>query len=196
MDINLLPPEPLASSRRSRAFFLELLKVTVLALAIVLPIRFFIVQPYIVRGASMEPSLHTREYLIVDKVSYNFNEPARGEIVVFTESQLDEHLIKRVIGLPGERIEVKENIVTVYNTGNPDGFIVYETYLGDGAVTSGDTQVTLGERQYFVMGDNRANSYDSRYFGPIDAAAISGRAWVRLLPLGKMGIFRAPQFIE
>src|SRR3989338_3487655 len=119
---------------RERSPFLrtvgEFLRLAIIAAAIALPIRYFIAQPFIVRGASMEPNFHDREYLVVDELSYFFREPKRGEVVVFRYPlNPREYFIKRVIGLPGETVEVRSDAVYVFNGEYPDGFEITEPYL-------------------------------------------------------------------
>lgn len=112
-------------------FVLEIVQIAALALAIILPVRYFLVQPFIVKGVSMEPNFEDGEYLIIDELTFHFREPERGEIVVFHPPSSDEKqfYIKRVIGLPGETVEVNDGKVTIYNASNPNGFTLTEPYL-------------------------------------------------------------------
>lgn len=182
-------------------FVLEIVQIAALALAIILPVRWFLVQPFIVKGVSMEPNFHDNEYLIIDELSFHFREPVRGEIVVFHPPNAAEKqfYIKRVIGLPGETVEVSDGKVTVYNTGennldNPNGLVLTEAYLDD--YTPGRDSETLGEGQYYLMGDNRDASFDSRMFGPVPKENFTGRVWIRGLPLEKLGSFPLPEYQE
>jgi signal peptidase I len=174
-------------------FFLEIAQIAILALVIILITRHFLILPFIVKGASMEPNFHDNEYLIVDEVTYRFREPVRGEIVVFhPPGNEGQYYIKRIIGLPGERVELKEGKITIYNATYPSGVTLPEEYLTE--VTGGRDSVTLGEGQYYVMGDNRDASLDSRSFGAVPKGNIVGRVWIRGLPLEKAGTFMAPVY--
>lgn len=180
------------------AFVLELLKVVVISLAIIIPIRYFLIQPFYVKGASMEPNFHDHEYLIIDEIGYRFNEPKRGDIVVFRyPKDPQEYFIKRVIGLPGEKVEVRDGRVMIYNQENPDGFFLDEAYLPESTKTYGGMgreQVQLEKDEYFVMGDNRNSSKDSRSFGPVDRSFITGRVMLRGWPLNKFDVFKTPEY--
>ncbi len=137
----------------------ELIKFSIISLLIVIPIRFWIAQPFIVEGASMDPTFKNGDYLIVDEISYRFNEPRKGDVIVF-HYPLDpsKYFIKRVVGLPGETI------------------------------TFNSQSVTLGDDEYFVMGDNRPSSSDSRIWGPVKQEFLVGRTIVRLWPFNKIEI--------
>jgi signal peptidase I len=159
----------------------------VVALIIALPIKFFIASPFIVVGASMYPTFENGNYLIVDKLVYRFNAPKRGDVVVFNPPfTSSEYFIKRIVGLPGETISVDGNKVKITNKDNPNGFILPESYVS--SERAGIKDVTLGDDQYFVMGDNRAVSSDSRVWGPISKEEISGRVDLQLFPLTKIGL--------
>lgn len=175
-------------------FVLEFIQVIVIAAAIIIPIRYFLIQPFYVKGASMEPNFYDHEYLIIDELSYRFSEPTRGETVVFRyPNDPSEFFIKRIIALPGETVEVAENRVTIYNNEHPNGMVLDESaYLPEDTITPGRKKATLGSNEYFVMGDNRDASLDSRAFGPITSSAIIGRVWLRGLPLERAGIFESP----
>jgi len=176
-------------------FVVELVKIVIIALAIIIPIRTFILQPFYVKGASMEPTFRDNEYLIIDELSYRLHEPRRGDVVVLRNPSLGEFLIKRIIGLPGERLVVNDGHVTIYNTQNPDGIILNESdYLSSSVSTFGNLDVTLGDQQYFVMGDNRSASLDSRSFGPITRKEIVGRTAVRAWPISKATTFSTPTY--
>lgn len=175
-------------------FALEIVEIVVISLAIILPIRYFLVQPFYVKGASMEPTFDDREYLIIDELSYRMRHPERGEVVVF-RYPLDprQFFIKRIIGLPGETVKIGGKKVFIVNAEHPDGFVLDETpYLSPDVPTNGDRSITLGPDEYFVMGDNRTASLDSRTFGPLPAANIVGRVWIRGWPLDRATVFRAP----
>ena len=147
-------------------FFLELIKIAVLAGITIGLVRYFIFKPFYVEGQSMEPTFEEKEYLIIDEITYRFREPQRGEVVVFNAPvNGNDYYLKRIIGLPGERVKVENGKVIIYNNENSAGILVEEDYLDQS--TPGATTITLGPDEYFVMGDNRNASFDSRRFGPI-----------------------------
>jgi signal peptidase I len=177
-------------------FLLEIVQIAALALVVILPIRYLVIQPFIVNGVSMEPNFHNNEYLIIDELTFRFRAPERGEIVVFhpPSSAEKQFYIKRVIGLPGETVEVNDGKVTIYNSENPNGFVLQETYLDE--FTPGRDSETLGVGEYYLMGDNRDASFDSRAFGPVPIKNFIGRVWIRGLPLEKAGSFPVPDYNE
>lgn len=168
----------------------DFIKVLLVSLAIVLPVRYFIVQPFIVRGDSMEPNFYDRNYLVVDELSYAFREPKRGEVVVFRYPQDPrQFFIKRIIGLPGDRVEIKSGRVKIINTLYPRGFVLDEPYLGSSGLGVGpDVVSVLGPQEYFVLGDNRGASSDSRFWGALGRKFLIGRAVFRAWPLGQFGV--------
>ena len=175
-------------------FVVELAKIVIIALAIIIPIRTFILQPFYVKGASMEPTFHDNEYLIIDELSYRLHQPQRGDVVVLRSPSLGEFLIKRVIGLPGERIVVNDSTITVYNAAHPSGAQLSEKdYLSPAVTTFGNLDVTLGDSQYYVLGDNRPASLDSRSFGPIERKDIVGRTAIRAWPVNRLDTFPTPK---
>jgi signal peptidase I len=166
----------------------ELLRFTLLALAIVIPIRLFIVQPFIVSGSSMYPTFENGDYLIIDEVSYRLGEPKRNEVVVFRYPQNPKKFfIKRIIGLPNEAVSIKEGQVTIYSEARPEGQRLDEPYVKNGSITN--LEIKLDRNEYFVMGDNRSASSDSRYWGPVPEKLLVGKALVRLWPIGKITIY-------
>lgn len=169
-------------------------RVLLLATLVVLPIRYFLAQPFIVKGASMEPAFFERNYLIIDEASYYFRDPARGEVVVF-RYPLDpsEYFIKRVIALPGETIKISGDKVMVGTS--PDLLnTLAEPYLLAGLPTAGEIHQTLGANEYFVMGDNRTFSLDSRRWGVLPRANITGRVVFRAWPVWAAGFFTSPAY--
>ncbi|MEK7183319.1 MAG: signal peptidase I [Patescibacteria group bacterium] len=177
-------------------FVLEIVQIAALAMAIILPVRYFLVQPFVVAGVSMEPNFEDGEYLIIDELTFHFREPVRGEIVVFhpPSSAEKQFYIKRVIGLPGETVEVNDGKITIYNEAYPNGFMLSEEYIEDN--TPGRDSETLAEGEYYLMGDNRDASFDSRAFGPVPFENFIGRVWIRGLPLEKIGSFDVPEYNE
>lgn len=175
--MNIMPEE----KKESTAW--EIIKVIIISLLIVIPIRTWIAQPFIVEGASMEPNFHNGEYLIIDELSYAFGVPKRGEVIIFRYPlQPSEFFIKRIIGLPGETVEIKDNEIFI------NSVLVPEQYLPKNLQTGPDKTVQLEDNQYFVMGDNRTASSDSRVWGPLPKKNITGRVFLRLWPLNKIGI--------
>lgn len=175
-------------------FIVELAKIVIIALAIIVPIRTFILQPFYVKGASMEPNFRDNEYLIIDELSYRLHLPQRGDVVVLRNPALGEFLIKRLIGLPDERVMINDGAVSIVNTDHPEGVRLDErAYLGLNVLTFGNLDVTLGNDEYFVMGDNRSASLDSRSFGPIPRRDIIGRAAFRAWPVNRATGFSTPK---
>ena len=169
-------------------FFWEVFKVVVISLAIIIPVRYFLIKPFYVKGASMEPNLHDYEYLIIDEISYRFQEPKRGEIVVIKYPfSPNQHFIKRVVGLPGEKIHVTAGKVYIFNQDYPDGIELEENYLSPDVTTPGEVEVELSENEYYFLGDNRSASLDSRAFGPLTKDSIVGRTLLRGWPFDKFG---------
>lgn len=179
---------------KSQSFFLflwELAKIAALALVIVLPIRYFIAQPFFVKGASMEPSFEDGDYLIIDEISYRFKKPVRGEVIVFRfPEDPKQYFIKRVVALPGETVEIKNNRVTVFNEESPAGFVIDESgYLASAQITEGNLKIKLKEDEYFVLGDNRLHSSDSRSWGALERRLIIGKTFIRVWPFDKAKYF-------
>lgn len=163
---------------------------TAVALGLALFIRFFVAAPFIVSGASMLPTFQDLNYLIVDRLTYDFEEPQRGDVVVFRLPQNESRdLIKRVIGLPGDTVIISGNSVTIVNEAHPEGFTLSEPYLApENLGGPSNVRVTLGKDEYFVLGDNRRVSADSRIWGTLPKSDIVGRVFVRLFPLSEIGV--------
>ena len=180
-------PPPSTPAKKQNSFLMETVKFSLIALIIVLPIRFFVAQPFIVSGASMEPTFETGEYLIVDELSYRFDPPKRGQVIIFRYPKDEsKFFIKRIIGLPGETVEMRGKSLYIKNSAFPDGFKVEQSYLEEGYEREDYLTVILGEKEYFVLGDNRGASSDSRVWGNLPAKDIVGRAFVRLFPITKI----------
>lgn len=181
--------------RRLTEYIFEIIKVVLISLAIIVPVRYFLIQPFYVKGASMEPNFFDSQYLIINELSYRLSAPERGDIVVFKYPRdTSQYFIKRVIGLPNETLEIKDGKITIYNGAYPDGLVLDETYLDPSAKTLGSETITLGPDQYFVMGDNRLESFDSRSFGPVNKSYIVGKVWIRGWPFNELKIFETPQY--
>lgn len=187
---------PFVSAGGLRRDVWEIFKILLISFAIVVPIRYFIVQPFIVRGSSMEPNFEDREYLIIDEISYYFRNPERGETIVFRYPRdTRQYFIKRIIGLPGERVEIADGKIKIYSAEKRDGFLIEEPYLvPEGALAGPAINVQLGKDQFFVLGDNRAASSDSRIWGPLKKDFIIGRAVFRAWPVTRFGI--VPDYTE
>jgi signal peptidase I len=172
----------------------EVIKIVVLACLIVAPIRLFIFQPFFVKGQSMEPNFENGDYLFVDELSYRIKEPQRGEVVVFKyPNDISQRYIKRIIGLPGETVEVKDGMVDILNKAG-EKVLKEESYIPQGVLTLGDINITLKENEYFVLGDNRVASSDSRRWGPVPKQDIIGRVFFRVWPLATLTKFGAPVY--
>jgi signal peptidase I len=188
--------------RKFLASLLEVVEIAVIAVAAVFIVRTYLVQPFLVSGTSMVPTFNNNDYVLTDELTYHFRAPERGEVVVFHDPQdWSTYFIKRVIGLPGDRVVVKDNKITVYDTAHPNGFVLDESYLPQGTVTSCNPNdnkescdVTLSSSSYFVLGDNRAFSFDSRSWGTLPAKNIVGLVRFRLWPLNELQAFAAPQY--
>jgi signal peptidase I len=183
-DLETIIPPPSSSTRNT---FSELFQFALIALIIVIPVRYFIAQPFIVSGASMENTFHTGEYLIIDQISYYFEEPKQGDVIVFRyPKDPSKFFIKRVIGVPGDSINIQGNTVTLtHSDGRKE--VLDEPYIKTMAENTSLTEA-LGEREYFVMGDNRDASSDSRVWGVLNKEKIIGRAFLRLFPFSKVDV--------
>ncbi len=176
------------NNTKKGGFIWDLIKFLLISLAIVLPFRIFVAQPFIVSGKSMYPTFDDGQYLVVDELTYHFNHPERGDVIIFHfPNNTKEYFIKRIIGLPGETISIESGKVKIVNSEHPDGFFLTEPYAPDKLTDA--APVTLDNTHYYVMGDNRGASYDSRSWGTLSSNLIVGRAFVRLVPLGDVGIF-------
>lgn len=171
-------------------FVWEVLKIVIIALAIIIPIRYFLIQPFFVKGASMDPNFWDGDYLIIDEISYRFNEPQREDVIVF-RYPLDpsQFFIKRVIGLPGETVKIEDGRVIIYNQEASEEWIILNesAYLED-VYTPGSLEISLSDEEYFVLGDNRDASSDSRKWGGLNKKYITGRAWIRAWPFNRAGL--------
>jgi signal peptidase I len=185
-----LPPRPHhpLPVENDENFLVEIFKFAILALLIVVPFRFFVAQPFIVSGASMSPTFETGQYLIVDQVTYRFHEPQRGDVVIFRyPNDPSKYFIKRLIGLPGEVVELANGGTTVTNPTSGESHTLEEPYIKTDR-TDDHLTITLSSDEYFVMGDNRGASSDSRVWGPVPKKNIVGRAFLRLLPPVEFGL--------
>ncbi len=195
-DIEISEAGGVSMSKHILEFVVELLKVVLISLAIIIPVRYFLIQPFYVKGASMEPNFHDNEYLIIDEISYRFSSPQRGDIVVF-RYPLDpsQYFIKRIIGLPDETVEVRDGKIYIYNDEYKEGVPVDEDYLPVGIFTQGEETLVLSENEYYVLGDNRPSSLDSRRFGPVVWKNIIGKVWFRGWPFQRFTFFSQPDYV-
>ena len=178
----------LKSSRQETARELwDTIKFALLAVLIVVPIRMFLFQPFIVSGESMHPTFEDGNYLIVDEISYRFHAPNRGDVVIFRYPNDPKRLfIKRIIGLPGETVVFKDKSVYIKNNDHPEGIKLDEPYLSQATLPGGLSSVEVTPEHYFVMGDNRGFSSDSRSWGLLPKENLIGNAAIRLLPLSNI----------
>lgn len=174
-------------------FLWEIVKIVVISLAIIIPIRYFLVQPFFVKGASMEPNFEDGEYLVVDELSYRLKDPQRGDVIIFKyPKDPSQYYIKRIIGLPNEKVEITDGQIIIYNEENSTGFYLNESNYLPGETTYGNVVMKLDEDEYFVLGDNRGASSDSRKWGGVPAHYIIGRAWIRAWPIYRAQILGSP----
>lgn len=174
-------------------FAWDLFKIAIIALVIVLPIRYFLFQPFIVKGESMAPNFNTGDYLIIDEISYRFSEPQRGEVIVFKyPKDTSQRFIKRIISLPGETLEIKNGEVSIIKDGQI--VVLSEKYLPENLKTLGDVSVTLKFNEYFVLGDNRDYSFDSRAWGVVRRSDVIGRAFLRIFPVASLSQILRPAY--
>ena len=166
----------------------DLFTLTLLIVLVVIPIRIFIVSPFVVDGESMHPTFTNLDYLIVDEFLYYFNAPERGDVIVFRyPGNPSVFYIKRIIGLPGETVSIDHGIVTITNSGGEKNSLSEPYIVNEDATYT--KNVSLGAEEYFVMGDNRPNSSDSRMWGPLPKKDIVGRVDIRLLPISQSELF-------
>jgi len=174
----------------------ELIKTLIVFCLIYFVTKGYIAQPFLVKGRSMEQTLSDGDYLIVDQLTYNFTAPKRFEVVVFHTEFIPggsggEYYIKRVIGVPGDRVVIKEGKVILYENNSDTATILDEKYIIDGlkTIAKEPVDVVLQDNQYFVLGDNRGNSSDSRFWGPVDKSYIVGKPFIRLFPFNTIKVF-------
>lgn len=175
----------------------DLVKFALIALLIVLPVRVFVAQPFIVRGASMEPTFHGGEYLIVDQLSYRFNKPQRGDVIILRYPK-DESVffIKRIIGLPGETVEIIGDKVVIQRGHDVEPITLDDTFIEPNRLQNEYGIYALSDDEYFVMGDNRRASSDSRSWGSLPRKDIIGKAFMRLLPVTRVDVLPGSADLE
>lgn len=173
----------------------ETFEIVLVAVITVVIIRNFLIQPFLVSGASMEPNFSSGDYLLIDEITYRFREPERGEVAVFHyPGDESTYYIKRIIGLPGERLAITDGKIIIFNKEHPKGFNPEERYLPLGLGTSGKKEIVLKDSEYFVLGDNRNYSFDSRSWGNLQKAEIVGLVRLRLWPFNKVVAVEKPAY--
>lgn len=179
-------------------FIWDLVKTAVIVLIIAFGIKYFLIQPFIVDGNSMLPNFENNEYLLVEKITYRFHEPARGDVIVFhPPGQASDNYIKRIIGLPNETVEIKDNTVTIFNSDHPSGIVIDEPFIPSDFETLADQpdmKYKIGLNEYFVLGDNREHSSDSREWGVLPKDNIIGRSWLNIYPFKNFGVIKHQSF--
>lgn len=176
-------------------FSFDTIKIVVISLIIIIGIRSFVMQPFFVNGQSMEPNFHDGDYLIVNEIGYKFDDPKRGDVIIFHyPNDPSQFFIKRIIGLPGEKIEIKNNEIVIYNREHPDGFALDEFYIPKSAVISKNHSKELKNDEYYVLGDNRIASSDSRVWGVLEKHYIVGKAWIRAWPFNDFSVFEGIEY--
>lgn len=180
---------PAEKDNTKKESWIDFFRFAVLAALIVVPIRLFVAQPFVVSGASMVPTFDTGHYLIIDEISYRFENPKRGDVIVFRfPFDPTKFLIKRVAGLPKETITIQGDTIRIKNAAHPESFIWEQETVRESGRPA-EQYITLQDDEYFVLGDNRDESADSRLWGPLKKKFIIGRPIVRLLPLKKADFF-------
>lgn len=178
-------------SIESLYFLWDLAKIVIISLAVIIPVRYYLMQPFFVSGTSMVPNFQNKDYLIIDELTYHFRDPQRGEVVVFKyPKDPSQYFIKRIIGLPGEHVEVLNGQIIINN----ETYLDESVYLPEKPGNARKTSMTLGQNEYFVLGDNRGVSLDSRTWGSLERDLIVGKVWLRALPLSTFEFYSAPEY--
>ncbi len=187
MEETIQNTEASLESKSLKSSFFELVRFALIALLIVVPVRIFVIEPFVVSGSSMFPTFENGDYLIVDKLSYEIGDPKRDDVVIFKyPNDQTKYFIKRVIGLPNETVDIKGSAVTITSADHKSSFTLNEPYVKN--TSSNQTHFELKSDEYFVMGDNRSASSDSRYWGAVKRNLFTGRALLRLLPVNDISL--------
>lgn len=189
-------PQPTTPPKSKKSDVWEFVRFAATVIIVVVGVRMFIAQPFVVSGTSMVPTFESRDYLIIDEISYRFQEPERGDVIVF-HPPVDSttYYVKRIIGVPGDTVTIRDSVVSITNAEHPDGVLLAEPYITKDA--PGDNySVTVPEGQYFTMGDNRPASFDSRKWGLLPKEKIIGRVFLRLYPFSQIGVFPGKVVID
>lgn len=183
--------------KRIVAMFFDVIESVVVALSIFVVIYLFIIQPHQVKGASMDMTFHDGEYILTDKITYRFNNPLRGDVIVFkAPMNPDFDYIKRIIGLPGDTVSIVDGSVYVNNQKLEENYIDSNTVILPGQYIKEGQQITLNSDEYFVLGDNRSHSSDSRQWGTVPRKDIIGRVFFRYWPFTRFGILLKPEVFK
>jgi signal peptidase I len=194
---NRADQKPLKSS--IYLFIAELIRSIIIVVVLAYVIRAFVLQPFIVDGSSMEPLLQNNDYLLVDKLSYHFEAPKRGDVIVFRYPEdTSVNYVKRIIGLPGETVIFKDGKVEIVNSAHPNGFILNEPYIIDHSPTllppGVSNSYVVPKGSYFVMGDNRPASSDSRIWGFMPMSDMIGRVVLEAYPINDIHIIHGMNY--
>ncbi len=180
--------------RKLGAFLLDILEVVVLAVGIFLIVYLLVLRPHKIKGASMSPNFPDGEYLLTEKVSYYLNDPKRGDVVVFKPPVSDDEYIKRIIGMPGDTLSVKAGKIYLNGQLLDEEYLAETVQTGSGSFLGEGEEYVVPDGMYFVVGDNRPHSSDSRAWGPIGKKAMTGRAWVVYWPPNQAGKVITPSY--
>lgn len=185
-------PPVISIPRKIAAIGMDFLETIVVALSIFVVVYLFLVQPHEVKGSSMEPTFHNNEYILTDKISYRLADPQRGDIVIFKAPNNPEvDYIKRIIGSPGDTVKIDGGEIYINGARLDERYLTQTTLLIPGGSLHEGSEIAIPPDTFFVMGDNRGHSSDSREFGPIERSSIIGRAFLRYWPLNVAGIIHS-----
>ncbi len=174
-------------------FIFDAIESIVVALSIFVVFYLFLLQPHQVKGASMDPTFHDGQYILTDKIGYRFHTPERGDVIVFKAPRNPDYdYIKRIIGVPGDKIKVMSGSVYVNGVKLEENYIPSQTMILPGQFLKEDQEVALGSEEYFVLGDNRSQSSDSRQWGVVPKKDIIGRVFFRYWPFDQFGKIDKP----
>lgn len=181
--------------KRIGGFFLDIIETFVIALAMFVLMYLFLFQPHQVKGNSMYPNFHDEEYLLTNKITYRLSEPKRGDVIVFKAPKNEEYdYIKRIVGLPGDTIKIEDCNVFINNQPLKEEYLSENICTSSGRTWQAGKSIMLSENEYFVAGDNRPYSSDSRDWGTVPETNIVGKAWFRYWPADRIGIIRETEY--
>jgi len=189
---NLNSPKNRRSPRSTFYAIFDFIKTAIIIIFFALVIRLFVIQPFIVEGQSMLPTFANNDYLITEKISYLFRSPLRGEVIIFNPpDNPNVNYIKRVVGLPGDEIEIKDSNIYINSQKISESYLSSDESIDK---PTENTKINLKNNEYFLLGDNRSHSRDSREIGPVPKTNIVSRIWVRLLPVDNIRAFAAVEY--